>query len=225
MQVGHGLLGLPEFVAVAHGATIMDPLPELCAAEAEYVHERAIAARRRSFTVGRYAAHCALGLLQADRGPILRGDHGQPIWPSGVVGSITHAGDRVAVAVARNANSGGIGLDIEHVGRYFPELIAHIAFGDERSRLEAIDEPERARATTELFSAKEALYKAFFPRIGEFFGFSAAEITPVGPGSHLGRLLEPLDPHYPPDRTFAIDTSWQDDAVLASVVLPLDPRG
>ena len=30
MQVGHGLLGLPEFVAVAHGSTNMDPLPDLC---------------------------------------------------------------------------------------------------------------------------------------------------------------------------------------------------
>ena len=178
MQVGHGLLGLPEFVAVAHGATIMDPLPELCAAEAEYVHERAIAARRRSFTVGRYAAHCALGLLQADRGPILRGDHGQPIWPSGVVGSITHAGDRVAVAVARNANSGGIGLDIEHVGRYFPELIAHIAFGDERSRLEAID--EQTTRVTESFEWGTAR----FPPMYEWAGY---------PKKHVGNIAATLE--------------------------------
>ncbi|MDJ0954062.1 MAG: 4'-phosphopantetheinyl transferase superfamily protein [Acidimicrobiia bacterium] len=225
MQVGHGLLGLPEFVAVAHGSTNMDPLPDLCAAEAEYVHERAVETRRRNFTVGRYAAHCALDLLKADSGPILRGDHGQPIWPSGVVGSITHAGETVAVAVARSEHSGGIGLDIEQVGRFFPELISHIAFGDERSRLEAIDETNRARATIELFSAKEALYKAFFPRIGEFFGFSAAEITPEEPGRHLARLLQHLDPHYPPDRYFAVDTAWHDDAVLASVVLPVDQRG
>ena len=222
MQVGCGLLGLPEYAAVAHGPTTVDPLPDLCAPEAAYVHERAIESRRRSFTMGRYAAHCALELLDADRGPILRGDLGQPMWPPGVVGSITHAGDQVAAAVARLESSSGIGLDMEQHGRYFPELVSYIAFGSERERLEDLSELARPKATIELFAAKEALYKAFFPRVGEFFGFSAAEITPAGPGSFLARLLHDLDPDYPPDRTFAIDAAWHNDLVMASVVLPVD---
>ncbi len=220
MQVGRGLLGLPEFVVVAHGSTAVDPLPELPAEEAAYVHERAIESRRRDFAVGRAAAHQALGLLGADRGPILRGDLGEPLWPPGVVGSITHAAGHIAVAVAQEAECGGIGLDLEHLDRYFPELIAHIAFDEERSRLLDLDETDRPRAAIELFSAKEALYKAFYPRVGDFFGFSSARIHPAPTGGYQGTFTEILDQEYVPGRTFAINTTWSDDSVLATVVLP-----
>ncbi len=221
IESGFGLLGLPGYVAVAHGHTGTGELPELHAMEAAYVHQRALESRRRDYTMGRFAAHRALELLGEDRGPILRGELGAPTWPTGIVGSISHAGGLVAAAVARESQCGGIGLDIESEARYFPALIDHVAFGSEQDWLLNASESARPQLAIELFAVKEAIYKAFSPRIERFFAFSAAEIRCVGDSVYEGRLLEDLDPEYPPERTFVANTDWEHDLVVATIVLPV----
>ena len=201
MQVGYGLLGLPDFVAVAHTRGETTEARLLHPEEAAYVSARAVESRRRDYAIGREAAHRALGLLAKDEGPIRRGRHGEPLWPDGVVGSITHAAGQVVAAVAGTNDASGIGVDTENVARFFDGLIDYVAFGEEAERLRRLPATEQDRATMELFSAKEAIYKAFFPTVGEFFGFAAAEVRPSEDG-YAGRLLEPLDPDYPADRTF-----------------------
>ncbi len=210
--------GLPGFVSVVH-AVPAATAPPLMAGEDSLVHPRAVASRRRDVQWGRAAAHTALAELGADRGPLLRGDHGEPMWPEGIVGAITHSAGHVVVAVARRDRCGGIGVDLEHIDRYFPELTDTVAVDTERVWLDALPLEERARATLELFSAKESIYKAFFPRVGRFFGFSAAAFDRRD-GGLQGRLVEPLDPSYPPDRTFEVRCEWHDDLVFTWVVLP-----
>ncbi|WP_374216235.1 4'-phosphopantetheinyl transferase, partial [Frankia sp. R82] len=62
---------------------------ELLAGEHEYV-ARAVPSRRAEFVTGRACARLALARLGVAPRPILRGPRGEPTWPRGIVGSITH---------------------------------------------------------------------------------------------------------------------------------------
>ena len=212
-------LTLPAFVSVVR-MTKADGLPGALLPEEEaLLHPRVAESRRLHFRLGRTAAHRALDRLAKDSGPLLRGDHRQPLWPAGVVGSITHTAGQAWAAVAPREFCGGIGIDLESQERSFDELAEYVAFDQELDWLEAVPAAGRVAAVTALFSAKESIYKAFFPRVGEFFGFSAARVTPANSGGFEGRLVSGIDPEYPVDRSFPITVVHQRDLVLTSVVL------
>jgi 4'-phosphopantetheinyl transferase EntD len=63
---------------------------------------RVSAIRRHEFTQARRCAHRALIELGFPAAPIVRGAHHEPIWPNGIVGSITHCRGYIAAAVARH---------------------------------------------------------------------------------------------------------------------------
>lgn len=180
--------------------------------------------RAAEFRLGRRAAHVALEAIGQQPQPILRGPNREPLWPVGVAGSITHAGDHAIAAVARLSDVGGIGIDLEHRGRYFPALDREIAVEDELGALGRMEGRARENAVMEIFSAKESIYKAHFPRIGQYFGFDAARIE-FEPDRLVGYFTEPLDSLYPIDRPMEIGRLWVDDRVLTWLVLPPDdPR-
>lgn len=210
---------LPGYVA--HAAHNVDaPTPALLAAELEaLVRTRTSAARQRTLRAGRAAARDALKVLGEPPTPILQGGNREPLWPDGIVGSITHAGGHAAAAVAHRTMSEGIGIDLEDGSRYFRGLEGYIAFDEESDRLGRLEGAALSRATLELFSAKEAIYKAFYPQVGRFFGFTAARITPA-PDGYVARLVQDLHPDWPPERRFPIRCGWLDGFVLTAVVLP-----
>jgi 4'-phosphopantetheinyl transferase EntD len=177
--------------------------------------------RATEFRLGRRAAHLALEEIGCEPQPILRGPQREPIWPRGVAGSITHAGSHALAAAAFLSDAGGVGIDLEDRGRFFPALATEIAGEDELAALGRMEGRARKDATIELFSAKESIYKAHFPRIGHYFGFDAARIE-FGPDHLVGYFTEPLDPHYPVDRPMKIGRLWIDDRVLTWLVLPPD---
>lgn len=184
---------------------------------------RTLPRRRSDFRLGRAAARLALAQLGADTPSILRGAHREPLWPRNVAGSITHAAGWALAAVAWRDGCGGIGVDLEHKGRSFAELKRHTAFNEELAWIESLPPSEQLAAALEVFSAKESIYKAFFPRVGRYFGFTSAEVSPGATrGSLDGRLLELIDPAYPTDRTFPIQVDWFGDLLLTSLVLPPD---
>ncbi len=216
----------PESVAVVAVGPDDYDIDAISPAEMALISHRAVASRRRHFVLGRIAAKRALGELGAPADSILRGAHREPLWPVGIVGSITHACDHAVAAVARSESCGGIGLDLEHRSRFFEELIDQVAYGQERVWIDRQREADRPARSLEVFSAKESIYKAFFPRIRRYFGFEAARLTPVDePRGFAGRLVEPLDEAYPPDRSFFIETAWHDDLLLTSLFLPAGDEG
>ena len=62
--------------------------------------KRAVPKRWREFTAGRLCAREALRRLGIERHPILVGEHREPLWPSGVVGTLSHCDDCYGAAVA-----------------------------------------------------------------------------------------------------------------------------
>lgn len=211
---------LPAYVSVVWRHTTDQDLPPLYDAEAALLHPRATPGRVNEFRTGRAAAHEALAALGADREPLLRGAHREPLWPDGVVGSISHVPGHAIAAAAQRQSCGGLGLDLEHIDRTIPSLGDAIAFDEETAWLDTMGPEEQRRAALELFSAKETIYKAFFPRVGRFFGFDAARVLPRPSGGFEGRLLEALDAEYPRDRSFPIAAAWDGDLLLTSLVLP-----
>lgn len=134
---------------------------------------RAVDKRVREFAAGRHAARCALEDLGLAPGPIPRAEDRRPLWPEGVVGSITHA-DQIAVAgLGQSGRWLGLGLDLEACGRITPELHGKLFTEREAGRYEAQAEDW----PTLLFSAKEAAYKAVNPVVGRFIGFREVEVT------------------------------------------------
>lgn len=215
------IFAVPEFAAVVAVGPDDYDVRALSPEEQALIHPRAIASRRRHFVLGRIAAKRALSELGAPTEPVLRGAHREPLWPVGIVGSITHARGHAVAAAALSEDCGGIGLDMEHRSRFFDELVDQVACGPERAWIHDQPDADRPSRVLEVFSAKESIYKAFFPRVGRYFGFEAARLTPLDePPGFEGRLVKALDEEYPPDRSFFIERAWHDDLLLTSLFLP-----
>jgi 4'-phosphopantetheinyl transferase EntD len=139
---------------------------------------RAVDKRRREFTTGRACAREALARLGVPSSPIGSGRHGEPLWPSGVVGSITHCEGYRACAVASSRAVLTIGIDAERDGRLSDGVWAEVAHGSERD-VRGATAPVRAGPHLDavLFSAKEAVYKAWFPLAGRPLGFDDVEVS------------------------------------------------
>lgn len=134
--------------------------------------KRAREKRAREFSTGRYLARRAMAELGLAAAAVPRAEDRSPVWPAGVQGSITHADELAVAAVARADALAGLGIDLEQTDRVTPPLFPKIFTADERARLAGAD-PRQAGL---LFSAKEAGYKAVYPRVGRYIGFMEAEV-------------------------------------------------
>ncbi len=161
--------------------------------EEEAMIANAVAKRRREFADGRSCAHRALAQLGIPPGPILAGERSEPIWPAGVVGSITHCDGYRGCAVARRTDLITIGIDAEPHAPLPPGLIGDIARPDELGPLAELAGVEPGVHWDRLlFSAKEAVYKAWYPLAGRWLGFEDA-VLDFDPAqrSFVARLLVP----------------------------------
>jgi 4'-phosphopantetheinyl transferase EntD len=79
--------------------------------EENYIRSAATS-RREEFLTGRWCARDALSKLGVPTSPVLVGCRGEPLWPNGVVGTITHGAGLAAAVVGRFDRWWGIGIDI-----------------------------------------------------------------------------------------------------------------
>jgi 4'-phosphopantetheinyl transferase EntD len=155
------------------------------------VVERAVEKRRQEFTTSRACARAALEKLGLPPSPILTGERGEPLWPAGIVGSITHCRGYRACAVGRSTQVLSIGIDAEPNAALPEGLLGDIARPEELPWLTRLrrDLPE-VHWDRLLFSAKESVYKAWFPLAKSWLGFEDAVITPdPGASAFTARLL------------------------------------
>ncbi|MEV0718136.1 4'-phosphopantetheinyl transferase superfamily protein [Asanoa sp. NPDC050611] len=146
----------------------------------------AVAKRRLEYATGRWCARTALADLGVPAVAVRSGDHGEPCWPAGVVGSITHCDGYRAAAVAHRSDLHGIGIDAEPHDRLPDGVLALVAGPAERDRLAALGRVDPAWHWDRLlFSAKESVYKAWFPLARRWLDFSDADLT-VEPGPDSG---------------------------------------
>jgi len=166
---------LPSLEDLACAELYSDPPGLAPLAEEEPLIARSVAKRRNEFITVRYCARIALGELGFSAVPILKGEKGEPCWPDGVVGSLTHcAGFRGAV-VGRKGAVRSVGVDAEPHDVLPDGVLDAISLPAERTELAAL--PAAVHWDRILFCAKEATYKAWFPLTKRWLGFEDAHIT------------------------------------------------
>ncbi len=151
--------------------------------EEELMVAKAVEKRRREFTTARACARAALVQLGFPAVAIPTGERGEPVWPAGVVGSITHCEGYRACAVACSGDVVSIGIDAELDASLPAGLLGDIARPEELPSLERLERvlPE-VHWDRLLFSAKESVYKAWFPLAKRWLGFEDA-VVEVEPGA------------------------------------------
>ncbi len=119
--------------------------------------------RRREFRAGRTCAREALRRLGFAEYPLLPGPRRAPLWPPGVVGTITHCRGFCAAAVARREKIVGLGLDAERAHSVGPALARLVCTRRERWWIEQTPAPSEGDWLTLCFTVKEAVYKSVAP--------------------------------------------------------------
>jgi 4'-phosphopantetheinyl transferase EntD len=154
----------------------------------------AVESRRREFATGRACARAALARLGQPAVPVPRGPDGAPQWPAGTVGSITHCAGYRAAAVTLTTDVASLGIDAEP-DEPLPDhgMLDLIASDEERARLRALAAGTPGTSWDRLlFSAKESVYKTWFPLARRWLGFESADVViDAAGGTFTARLLVP----------------------------------
>jgi 4'-phosphopantetheinyl transferase EntD len=150
----------------------------------------AVARRRAEFAVVRGCAREALGLIGHPPTPILPGPNREPLWPEGVLGSMTHCDGYCAAAVAPADQVPVLGIDAEEHAPLPEGVLEVIVLETERARLEQLSASDPSVYWDRvLFSAKESVYKAWFPLMRSWLGFAEADIV-LRPGGEFDVTLQ-----------------------------------
>lgn len=182
---------LPADAAVAEAFN--DPADLPLFPEEEALIARSVDKRRREFTTVRHCARQAMAQLGIDPAPILHGARGVPLWPTGVVGSMTHCQGYRAAVLGRTDHFVSIGVDAEEHAPLPDGVLDAIALPQERARLAGLRKSHPAVCWDRLlFSAKESVYKTWFPLTGRWLDFDEADIVLQPDGStFVAHLLVP----------------------------------
>ncbi len=146
---------------------------------------KAVAKRKIEYLAGRYCAQQAMkkcgfketavvGLNKEDRAPV---------WPKGIIGSITHTGGFVSAVADFASHIRGVGIDTEKIITQKSEAsLERMVLNPPEFELAETLCPEvisQHEFYTLVFSAKESIYKCLYPLVGRFFGFKDANIVMV----------------------------------------------
>ncbi|WP_320779652.1 4'-phosphopantetheinyl transferase family protein [Streptomyces sp. CRN 30] len=207
---------LPQSVVVVerHEGDGVDPAGDTVLFPAEEaLMTRAVAKRRREFTAVRGCARRAMEKLGVPAQAVLPGERGAPVWPAGLTGSMTHCEGYCAAALVRVGDLASLGIDAEPHAPLPEGVQDAIALPAEQVRLRrlAADRPG-VHWDRLLFSAKESVYKAWFPLTGKWLDFSEADIdVSAAPGARTGtfhaQLLVP-GPVVDGRRVASFDGRW-----------------
>lgn len=142
----------------------------------------AVSKRKAEFLVGRLMAKHALGGIGYSKpcSRIAINEHRAPIWPLGVVGSISHDRSSAICVAAKQTIVPLLGLDIEELlDEMVATQIASTVHNKQELALLLAANFSPNVATTLLFSAKESLFKALYPTVRCYFGFEQAKLSKV----------------------------------------------
>jgi 4'-phosphopantetheinyl transferase EntD len=144
--------------------------------EEQVVSSRACPRKKNEFALGRAAVRQALRELGEDCVPVLRGDCGEPLWPKGVLGSITHCWPWSVALVARTARPLAIGIDLESLEEAGRVDISRLICTAKELNWVHHGSSLRDRGAM-IFSAKEAVYKGFYPFLRQYIDFKDVELS------------------------------------------------
>jgi 4'-phosphopantetheinyl transferase EntD len=174
------LLGKNSFLAVLSAADQQSR--SLHPEERKEISPSACPTKATEFSLGRTAVHCALRDLGKGSFPVLRGGHGEPLWPEGIAGSITHCWPWAVALVVRSGKPLAIGIDLENLEKMKTvDISGVICTGLELDWVHGgFNFNERLAM---IFSAKESVYKGFYRFCRRYVDFKEVELSWL-PGRH-----------------------------------------
>jgi len=185
--------------------------------EEEALIVNAVPKRQAEFSSVRACARDAMRRLGVEPVAILPGPKREPLWPEGVVGSLTHCAGYRAAALALSTDFRTIGIDAEPHAPAPEGVLGAIALPSEIDRMPglAAEDPKICWDRL-LFSAKESTYKAWFPVTRRWLGFEDADITLAADGTFHSRILLPDTP------VAGFDGRWlvQGDVLVTAIAVP-----
>nr|WP_274706945.1 4'-phosphopantetheinyl transferase superfamily protein [Allorhizobium sonneratiae] len=140
--------------------------------------KNAVAKRKAEYVAGRLCAMRAIeGLCGVAGHQVAAGERGEPVWPDGLIGSITHTKGFAAAVAARNEDWEGLGIDTEEI---MTENVMQTVKNKICRPEEWVFKPENLNPqtfATLIFSAKESLFKCLYPLVRRMFWFEDARIV------------------------------------------------
>jgi 4'-phosphopantetheinyl transferase EntD len=189
--------------------------PALWPVEETYLGPNAAGRRRFFFALGRAAARDALAELGLAPGAIRRGPAGEPVWPDGIVGAISHSGDLAVAIVGWQSNYAGLGVDLEQLAPGVSARAARLVCTP--SEIAWVGDSGGTSRGTMLFSAKEAVFKALFPIEHIWLGFGDAELEwQPERCAFAARLLKSASGGYPTGSMLQVQCTLTDAEVLST---------
>lgn len=129
--------------------------------------------RQNEFSAGRRVARAAMQGIGVTSTEVLRDDR-RPVWPRGVIGSISHSRSLAAAVVSMRSRHRNLGIDLAPLSavseKTAPRLLS-------KAELDWVHEIGSGEWRTAIFSAKESIYKAVNPLVGEFLAFGDVEVA------------------------------------------------
>jgi 4'-phosphopantetheinyl transferase EntD len=167
-----------------HVVVLTAPI-DAAATEALGVHEaaivaRSVAKRRNEFATARRLAREALAHFGVANFELIHDSNRAPIWPLGISGSLSHCSTSAFAAVGRRDEAGTLGIDVEDRPTLPEELWPLVLVKEELVFLDGVSPADRGRLALVIFSAKESLYKAQYPRTHEFMDFFDVRVDVTG---------------------------------------------
>ena len=147
-------------------------------AEENYFSQLSSVSRKEHYRSGRICAGEVLSKLGTRGQPVLRDSQTrEPLWPEGISGAITHSGNWAAAAAGKTSDVSGIGIDLEDLERQVDSRISrHVCIPEEQKWLQECGEAFLEQNLKIIFSAKESIFKAFFPYTRTYLHFHDARI-------------------------------------------------
>ncbi|MFF0544453.1 4'-phosphopantetheinyl transferase Npt [Nocardia thailandica] len=142
----------------------------------EHLIAKSVEKRRRDFIGARHCARLALEQLGEPPVAIGKGERGMPLFPRGIVGSLTHCDGYRAAVLGHALRFRSVGIDAEPHGALPDGVLDSVSLPAERDWL-AGTPADGLHLDRLLFCAKEATYKAWFPLTLRWLGFEEAHIT------------------------------------------------
>ncbi|EWH10072.1 phosphopantetheinyl transferase [Catenovulum agarivorans DS-2] len=179
--------------------------------------------RCAEFVAGRYLAWLAIKQLTGTEHEVLAiGEDRAPVWPKGMIGCISHSNGQVVVMVKRQSQQSLLGVDIEKCLSIEQAKNLHQEFINVREL--AVVEQSKVSETlsfsafvTLIFSAKETIYKAYYPLVKTFFSFDAVELVSHKPNQLIFKITDAfpsLDAAFLAGGLIAVNWTLQDDMVV-----------
>jgi enterobactin synthetase component D len=182
----------------------------------------AVVKRQAEFVAGRVVAGDGLAALGLSRVEIPIGPHRSPVWPEGVIGSISH-NNCLAVATVRLQQEGRfVGIDVETM---IPDVqctdIKRMILHSDDYKYLTLNQLSQSQLMTLIFSAKESLFKAVYPSIKRYLEFHDARVVGLNVAEKkmgLELLVETAGLMIP--QQYEVDFYWLGECVITLIQSP-----